>query len=241
MIADTLEVTNYLRRRFRQEKIFLMGHSGGTFIGIQAAARAPELFRAYLGVAQFSNQLKSEKLAYDYMLKRFREKGNSKMARALEAAPVTLTDGVPAAYRAIRDKAMHLLGIGTTHDMNSVITGVFLPSWMSRDYTLREKINMWRGKSRAGISVMWDKMISTDLSEVLTKLDLPVYFFGGNYDYTVSSPLAKDYFGKIEAPMKGFYTFAQSAHSPMFEEPGKMLKILREDVLAGTNNLADIK
>ena len=41
--------------------------------------------------------------------------------------------------------------------------------------------------------------------------------------------------------MKGFYTFAQSAYSPMFEEPGKMLKILREDVLAGTNNLADIK
>jgi membrane protease YdiL (CAAX protease family) len=34
MISDTLEVTNYLRHRFGQEKIYLMGHSGGTFIGI---------------------------------------------------------------------------------------------------------------------------------------------------------------------------------------------------------------
>jgi hypothetical protein len=41
------------------------------------------------------------------------------------------------------------------------------------------------------------------------------------------------------APVKGFYTFEQSAHSPMFEEPGKMRRILREDVLAGTNHLAD--
>lgn len=241
MISDALEVTNYLRNRFHQEKIYLMGHSGGTFIGIQAAARAPELYYAYLGVAQMSDQLKSEKLAYDYMLQQFRENGNTKMARALEAAPVTLTDGVPDAYRAIRDEAMHSLGVGTTHDMNSVITGVFLSSWMSRDYTLMEKINLWRGKSRSGISVMWDKMISTDLSSEVTKLDIPVYFFEGIYDYTVAYSLAKDYFVKLQAPVKGFYTFEKSAHSPMFEEPEKMHKILRENVLAGTNSLADIK
>ena len=72
MISDTLEVTNYLRNRFDKEKIYLMGHSGGTFIGIQAAARAPELYYAYIGVAQMSNQLKSEKLAYDYMLEQFK-------------------------------------------------------------------------------------------------------------------------------------------------------------------------
>ena len=41
--------------------------------------------------------------------------------------------------------------------------------------------------------------------------------------------------------MKGFYIFEESAHSPMFEEPEKMQKILREDVLAGENNLADEK
>ena len=241
MISDTLEVTNYLRDRFHQEKIYLMGHSGGTFIGIQAAARAPELYHAYIGVAQMSDQLMSEKLAYDYMLEQFKENGNTKMAQALEAAPVTLVDGVPDAYRAVRDTAMHSLGVGTTRDMNSVITGIFLPSWMSRDYTLMEKVNMWRGKSRAGISVLGDRMFSTDLSKVVPKLDVPVYFFEGIYDYTCSYSLAKDYFEVLQAPVKGFYTFDQSAHSPIFEEPEKMQKILQEDVLAGTNNLADLK
>ena len=128
LIADVLALTDYLRRRFNQEKIYLMGHSGGTFIGIQAAARAPERYHAYIGVAQISNQLRSEQLAYEYMLQRFRESGNRRMVRKLEAAPVTV---------------------------------------------------------------------------------------------------------------KGFYTFNQSAHSPLFEEPEKMRRILREDVLAGANRLAD--
>ena len=155
MISDTLEVTNYLRHRFGKEKIYLMAHSGGTFIGIQAAARAPELYYAYIGVAQMSNQLKSEKLAYDYMLQHYKENENKDMVQKLETAPVTIKGGTPDAYLAVRDEAMHNLGIGTTHDMKSVITGIFLPSLASQDYTLMEKVNMWRGKSQSGVSSLW--------------------------------------------------------------------------------------
>ena len=162
MISDTKEVTNFLRKRFGREKIFIMGHSGGTFIGIQVAAQAPELYYAYIGVAQMSYQLKSERLAYEYMIKKFKENGNTKMIRKLEAAPVTLTKGTPYSYLALRDQAMHSLGIGTTHDMHSVITGIFLPSLTSREYTFIEKVNMWRGKARSGVSPLWDKILTTD-------------------------------------------------------------------------------
>ncbi len=241
MVSDTLAMTNYLRNRFGKEKIYLMGHSGGTFIGIQAAARAPELYYAYLGEAQMSNQLESERLAYEYMLQRFKENGNTSMLRKLEAAPVTLTGGTPDAYLAVRDEAMHSLGIGTTHTMNSVITGILLPSFTRRDYTLTEKINMWRGKSRSGVAALWHDMITMDLSKQLPELAIPVYFFEGVYDYTCNYSVAKAYFVTLKAPLKGFYTFEQSAHSPIFEEPVKMQKILQEDVLAGVNNLADIK
>ena len=239
LICDTLELTNYLRERFGKEKIYLMGHSGGTFIGIQAAARAPELYYAYIGVAQMSYQLKSEKLAYDYMLEEFKKNGNSKMLRKLEAAPVTMKGGTPDAYRMLRDPAMHTLGIGTTHDMNSVVTGIVIPSWQSRDYTFMEKLHTWTAKAKSGVALLWDDMLATDLSTQVIKFDIPIYFFSGIYDYTVNYTLAKEYLEKIQAPVKGFYTFEQSAHSPIFEEPEKMQKILLEDVLAGTNHLAD--
>jgi pimeloyl-ACP methyl ester carboxylesterase len=82
-------------------------------------------------------------------------------------------------------------------------------------------------------------MQTTDLTQQVTRLEMPVYFLHGLYDYTCAYPLAKQYFEKLDAPVKGFYTFEQSAHSPMFEEPEKVQQILREDVLAGTNSLAD--
>lgn len=239
MISDTLEVTNYLRQRFGKEKIYLMAHSGGSFIGIQAAARAPELYYAYIGVAQMANQLNSEKLAYEYMLQKFNEKGHTEMVQKLEAAPVTLADGTPNAYLALRDGAMHSLGIGTTHKMDSIVTGLFIPSLKFREYTLAEKINFWRAKAHNGVSVMWDETLTTDLSQEVPELDIPAYFLEGIYDYTCSYTEARVYFEKLQAPVKGFYTFEQSAHSPMFEEPERTLRILLQDVSTGENSLAD--
>lgn len=241
MISDTKELTHYLLRRFGREKIYLLGHSGGSFIGIQVAAQAPELFHAYLSIAQMSHQLHSEILAYEYMLNRFKQLGNAKMVRKLKAEPVSVATGTQGGYLALRDQAMHSLGIGTTHRMNSVITGIFLPSLMFREYTLSEKINLWRAKVRSGVSTLWNTILVTDLASKLNKLDVPVYFFHGIYDYTVSYKLARKYFDQLQAPAKGFYTFDQSAHSPLFEEPEKMIQILREDVLTGSTLLADNK
>ena len=239
MISDTVELTNYLRHRFGQEKIYLMGHSGGTFIGIQAAAQAPELYYAYIGVAQMSNQLKSESLAYEYMLQQFQENGNTKMVRKLKAAPVTMTGAIPDGYLAVRDEAMHSLGIGTTHDMKSVISGIFFPSLTFRGYTILEKINLWRGKSQSGVSPMWDDMTVTDLNSTVTDLEIPVYILAGRFDFTVNYDLQKNYFMNINAPEKGFYTFENSAHSPLFEEPESFIEIMVNDVLNGKVNLAD--
>lgn len=160
------------------------------------------------------------------------------MVKQLEAAPPTLSVPLPAAYMKVRDSAMHDLGVGTTHDMKSVMTGVFLASWLFREYTLGEKFALWRGKFSSD-KMLWDKMLVTDLTKQIQKLDLPVYFFHGKYDYTVSYPLAKAYLNRLQAPIKGFYTFEHSAHSPMFEEPDRMKQILQEDVLAGKNNLSD--
>ena len=161
------------------------------------------------------------------------------MVKKLEAAPVTLNGGLPTEYVTVRDEAMHRLGIGTMREMRSLLTGLVLPSLQFREYTVMEKLNLWRVKSRSGISIVWDDMVATDLRQRVTEFETPVYFFHGRYDYTVNYALAKSYFEQIKAPIKGFYTFESSAHSPMFEEPEKMNRILREDVLTKSNRLSD--
>ena len=51
-VNDTVEVSNYLRDRFGQDKIYLFGQSYGTILGVLAAQQHPELYRAYIGVGQ---------------------------------------------------------------------------------------------------------------------------------------------------------------------------------------------
>lgn len=238
LVADTLAVTRYLQRRFGQERIYLMGHSGGTFLAALALERAPELYTAYVGVAQMGSQRESELEAHEHVLAEYRRLGDAGMVRRLEAAPVT-RDGVSPAWLAVRDEAMHGLGVGTTRAMRSVVSGIFLPSLRSREYTLAEKLRTWRGKASSGVSTMWAEMLRTDLAERVPEVRVPVYLLHGVHDYTCTYAQARRYFAGLRAPVKAFYSFAASAHSPVFEEPERARQILREDVLAGRNALAD--
>lgn len=133
---------------------------------------------------------------------------------------------------------MHGLGVGTTRDMRSVITGVFVPVWRCRAYTLGEKINIWRGLAFSR-GFLWKDFLNTDLTALITTLDLLLYLFTGIYDFTANHALARNYFDLIKAPVKGFYTFENFAHSPLFEQPLRARDILAQDVLTHSNRLAD--
>ncbi len=136
----------------------------------------------------------------------------------LDDVPAPGTVPLPLAYEKLRDTYLHSLGIGTMRQMKSVITGIFLPSLQFREYTMGEKLKLWRGKiaSRSADYNLWREVLSTDLAQKVTELVIPVYFFHGRYDYTCAYPLAKAYYNKLKAPVKGFYTFEESAHSPVF-------------------------
>ncbi len=237
MIADTIEVADYLRNRFGKDRILLFGHSWGSYLGIQVAAAAPDRFLAYVGMGQITHQLRSEVLAHAYMIDAYRAQGDKAMVNQLAAAPVSMSGGLSPAYMRLRDRAMHGLGVGQTRDMRSVITGIFLPVWRMEAYTIRDKFNVWRGKMWSR-PFFWEAMLRDDLSHRLTRFELPVHIFMGRYDYTVNTDLTRAYFDKITAPAKGFHMFEHSAHSPIFEEPRRATEILLNDVLPGTADRA---
>ena len=242
LASDAIEVTNYLRERFGKEKIYMMAHSGGTPFAIMAAAKAPQLYCAYIGMAQITRQSESEKLAYRYMMEQYTANGNNEGVAELKKYPVTDSDSciVPFYKSLIRDKSMHGLGIGTMRNMKSVIQGVFFPVWMCKAYTLGEKMNIWASKfSFIKKTKLIDELFAADIPARVPMLEIPVYFFSGQYDLTVNHDLSEAYLKQLQAPGKGFYTFSKSAHSPIFEEPERVNEILIKDVLKGTANLAD--
>ena len=115
----------------------------------------------------------------------------------------------------------------------------FVPSLQCRDYTLSEKIRLWRGKVASGVSSVWTDMIEHELPARVPAVQVPVYFLHGAHDYTCAYAEALAYFDVLRAPLKAFYTFPEAAHSPIFEDPARAQQVLRQDVLRGDTTLAD--
>jgi pimeloyl-ACP methyl ester carboxylesterase len=234
LTSDAIEVTNYLRERFVKDKIYIMAWSGGTTIALPAAAKAPELYHAYIAMGQLTKQPESERIAYDYMLKQLIEQNDQRSVKKLKKYKglETASDLISFYNSATRDMLMHKLGIGTMRSMKSVFKDIFLPVWTCRAYTLREKYNIWKSKifflPKTNLKT---ETLTTDFSEAFPKIDIPIYFVCGKYDLTVNVDLTREYFQSLDAPLKRFYTFEHSAHGPLFEEPGRFRQIIEEDIL----------
>lgn len=195
-------------------------------------------------MAQITNQAESEKIAYKYMLEQYKVDGNDKSVNELMKYPVLESNtNIVSFYKsALRDQSMHELGIGTMHEMKSVFRDIFIPVWTCKAYTISEKINIWKSKfSFLPKTNLLNELLSTDFTSKIQKLDLPVYFFSGRFDLTVNINLSKAYLTQLQAPLKGFYTFNNSAHSPLFEEPIRVRQIIEQDILNSEINLADGK
>ena len=246
LVDDAIAVSEYLLARFDQEKIYLLGHSFGSLIGIKLAAERPDLFYAYIGMAQVSGgELSGERantLTYRYMIDYFQSVGDEHAIGLLNRWSQIQPDGTVVFdpnYLGKIDELKHQAGCGTMHEMKSVISGIFFPQLFSRAYSIGEKINFWKGKAFMRYSRAYQEMLELDLFAENLQVEIPVYFFSGIYDYTCPYPLMKEFFDRLEAQEKAFYTFHDSAHSPLWEEPDKALEILLEDVLSGKMNLSD--
>ena len=67
-VADTVALTNYLRKRFDERKIYLFGESGGSIIGILAVQQHPELYHAWIGSGQMVNPRETDLRIYRGLL-----------------------------------------------------------------------------------------------------------------------------------------------------------------------------
>ena len=229
MVEDTRQMSEYLRERFGQQKIVLMGHSWGSYLGIKTIEKYPELYSAYIGIGQVTNQLESEKLAYDYMLAHATEIGDKKAVEQLEKFDNAAADFPSLDYLlGPRTLLMNKYGIGMMHEgapMLAFVGDVLL----FKGYTFGEKISYPRG-SMSSLNLLSDIFMYGNLFESDLSFTIPVYIVQGRYDYQTSHALVSKWFDIIDAPEKKFITFENSAHSPNLEEPERFVQTVCEIV-----------
>ncbi len=234
-VEDTREVTEYLRGRFGVDKVYLAGHSWGSYLGVKVIERYPELYVAYIGIGQVTWQQRSERLAYDYMLAHATEIGDEEAVRQLKMFDPAASDFPTNRYlMSTRTLLMNKYRIG-------ILRGGVTMGDLAKDvlqfggYTFGEKLNFLRG-SMSSIEALFHNVIADNMFESSTAFDIPVYVVHGKWDYQVSYALAREWLDAVEAPAKGLFTFEDSAHSPNMDEPERFVRTvcgIAQEVAAG--------
>ncbi|MGC1107761.1 MAG: alpha/beta hydrolase, partial [Candidatus Acidiferrales bacterium] len=85
MQADAEQLIELLRRTYGKKKIFLMGHSWGSILGLKVAQHRPDLLYAYIGVGQVVNGERNEVVGYQQTLAQAEAVGNQTAIRELKA------------------------------------------------------------------------------------------------------------------------------------------------------------
>ncbi|HBN82279.1 MAG TPA: alpha/beta hydrolase [Clostridiales bacterium] len=221
-IQDGYAVTEHLRKRFSKEKIYLIGESWGSALGVFLVDQYPKSYHALIGTGQMVDFVETERMDYAKALEIAGSGNDTAVIERLLAngeppyygKDVTWKSAVYlnylSAYMA-RNPEIHNPGYNTIRDIGSV------------EYGLLDKINFFRGIVNT-YNHVYQQLYTIDMRRDYAKLDVPVYFFLGRHDVNAPTILTEEYVQVLDAPDKGIVWFEHSGHSPWINEPEKFVK-----------------
>lgn len=221
LVDDLLALRDYVSKELGQEKVILIGHSFGTYIGMKAAAKAPTQFHAYIGIGQMANTLQSELESLEYTYEQAKQAGNAEDVKKLELNRSSIEQGKDLTPRILLQKyggAARLI-----HENRDYISGFLL----NPEYNGLDMIRFYTGMFSSQ-DILLKEAFDQNLPDIVDHLEIPTYFVTGKYDYMTTANAARDYFDVLSAPIKDFIVFNESAHYPQFEEKEKFVKWLNE-------------
>ena len=246
LIADTESVISYLRDYLNQEKIFLMGWSYGSYLGMHMAKKRPEWLHAYIGIGQTVAVMDGYQEEHALLLNHAKKENDKKRVKKLKAMmpypdPQNRMDSlrkngpsIAAELSKIGKRTMRYMSSENWYDM------VKLKILTSPHYSLKEvfRASILRHPHSAKFigfqpgHPFGDAFMEVDLpAEIGSKFEIPIFFINSQHNWHVPYTLADQWFNNIEAPYKEQIWFSESAQFIHYEEAGRFLDVLVSNVL----------
>lgn len=227
LINDAHKLTQYLKKKFKTQKIFLLGFSYGSVIGLQLAEKYPEDYNAYIGVSQVI----SAKENWDISMKWLKEQAESRNDKSTLDQIKLIEKRDPSVCKTDQEcfmnKYLLLVKYNGTIYKKEIADEIAKAETFYSDY----KEYDWMGVYNYTSSRLGGTQFQTDLTGI-NALNLPVYFMAGKYDWNLPGEVAEKYLKALDAPKKEFIWFENSGHEPPEEEPkefnNQIIKIVKE-------------
>jgi pimeloyl-ACP methyl ester carboxylesterase len=229
MLQDAEELVAYLRTTYGRNKIFALGHSWGSILGLKLAERRSDWLYAYIGAGQIINMREGERIGYEWVVNKARQARDEQAVKELEAiAPYPEPNGTLPLEKINVERKWSVRYGGLTYGRNSYNYWENAEK-LSPDYSDADFKAIDTG-SAFSLPKLLPEMAAIDFSK-LTRLGCPILMFAGRHDYTTPSELVQRWFNRLKAPSKHWVWFENSAHMIYAEEPGRVLVHLTQDAL----------
>ena len=226
-VDDAIELAADIEKRYKKNKVILVGHSWGTIIGLKAALKRPELFYAYVGIGQVINSIDNERLSYEYAVGQAEKFKNAEAIKELKSIyPYPGNEPLTRERIIIARKWAQFYGGLSAYRKESKY--YFYAPLLSPEYSAKDVDAIDEGNV-ATLGRVLPEFLAVDFKTV-KKFPIPVFMFMGRHDYTTPSKPTEEWLNELNAPLKKGIWFENSAHLVPFEEPGKMLLSLVENV-----------
>ena len=235
-VADTHELTEYLRKRFGEEKVYLLGESYGTILGVFAVQKRPDLYYAWIGSGQMVDITETDRRLYKEILAHADQQGDKDLKEKMEAYGQPPYEDIPYANGTVMGH-YEALYASYTPPQAYVDRGrearLGFMNINSQEYNLVEKVNVLRGLVDM-FTIMYPQLEEIDLRQDAPELAVPVYILDGKAEVAARRDLTLDWYKTLQAPQKNIYSFENAAHSVAFEQFQELHRILLEEVLPET-------
>jgi pimeloyl-ACP methyl ester carboxylesterase len=211
-LSDLFQLLDYIADKFGRKKVYLIGHSWGSLIGMLAVKQVPHRFISYIGVGQFVNLRQNSELCYQYCLQKAVESNNDKLVDAIK----NLGIANDCAKWDLEHQYVALLG-GSLYNRTD-LTPVAELFFSTELYTTDEKQNIPQAMIDSSVA-LYDEMSKRDLIVEAKSVDVPILFLSGKHDCLSVTALVQKYYDVLHAPQKKILLFDKSAHFPFIEEP----------------------
>lgn len=227
VVDDTLAVTEYLRERFDEERIYLTAQSWGTLPSVLAMAQHPERYAGYVGTGQMVDILETDTIFWTETLDWARARGDTELVQRLERlGPPPYADMLD--YTVLVSAERQIYAYPEFDGSTEMTSTIWVPenAFMDRVGAIRGLLDTY--------SVLYPQLQTLDLRTEVPELDVPVYLVMGEHEARGRVAPAREWFEQLRAPTKEWVELPDSSHRASFERPDDYAALLRR-VLAETS------